>query len=89
MDRNEWEEISRGEVERKKIQLALAMRREKEKMREKERGEEKEGRSASFFLMSTAFRRSEFIGSKIKVRLLDEGYSPRGRDSSYLGLFPP
>ena len=76
-------------MERKKIQLDLALRREKEKMRERERREEEEGRSASFFLMSTAFRRSEFVGSKIKVRLLDEGYSPRGKDSSYLGLFPP
>ena len=35
------------------------------------------------------FRLSEFIGPRIKVRLRDEGWAPRGRDSSYLSYFHP
>ena len=40
-----------------------------------------------FFLSSPAFRRLELIGPRSKVRIFDEGYDPRGRDSSYFGLF--
>ena len=61
------------------------MEKEK-KVREKEG---KEGRSSSFFLQFPTFQRSEFVRPRVKVRLLDEGYAPRGRDSSYFGLYPP
>ena len=40
-----------------------------------------------FFLRSTSFRQSESVGPRSKVRLRDEGYTPRSRDSSYFGLF--
>ena len=66
-------------------------RKEREKEKEKkgrekeERKEDQEGSSSGL----PAFRRSEFFGPKVKVRLLDEGYAPRGRDSFYVGLFPP
>ena len=40
-----------------------------------------------FFLSSSAFRRSELFGQRSKVHIFDEGYAPRGRDSSYIGLF--
>ena len=33
------------------------------------------------------FRRSEILGPRSKVCIFDEGYTPRGRDSSYFGLF--
>ena len=35
------------------------------------------------------FRRSGFMGLRSKIRMFNEGYAPRARDSSYFGLFPP
>ena len=35
------------------------------------------------------FRRSEFVGQRVKVCLRDKGYAPRGRDSSSFGYFHP
>ena len=35
----------------------------------------------------STFRRSELVGPRSKVCIFDEGYSPRGKDSSYFGLF--
>ena len=66
-------------------------RKEREKEKEK-KGREKEERkedpkASSFYLLK--FRRSEFVRLRVKVHLLDEGYTPRGRDSFYFGLFPP
>ena len=55
-------------------------------MREKE-GDE--GRSVASSSDLSAFRRSEFVGPRIKARLLIEGYTPRGRDSSSFGYFHP
>ena len=37
--------------------------------------------------MKSAFRQSELVGPKSKVHIFNEGYTPRGRDSSYFGLF--
>ena len=57
-------------------------KKEREKEREEREREKKEkGKSA--------FRRSELVGPRIKVYIFEEGYDPRGRDSSYFGLFPP
>ena len=33
------------------------------------------------------FRRLELVRVRSKVRIFDDGYSPRGRDSSYFGFF--
>ena len=35
----------------------------------------------------SAFRLSELIGPRSKVRIFDKGYTLRGRDYSYFGLF--
>ena len=63
----------------------------KEKKRKEREGEERErdrGRKGNRRVLSSpAFRRSGLIGPRRKVRLRDEGYAPRGRDSSYFGLF--
>ena len=68
-------------------------REEEKKERKRERKEKKKGKEKGRFETSSSdlsvFRWSEFIGSRVKVRLLDEGYAPRGRDSSSFGLFPP
>ena len=53
-------------------------------MRERERERKK---LTSLFSRSSVFQRSELVGPRSKVRLLDEGYVPRGRDSSYFGYF--
>ena len=47
---------------------------------EREKGEEESFQN--FSLQSTEFRRSEFIGRRTKVHLLDEGYAwvPKTRD---------
>ena len=54
------------------------MEKEK-KLREKE---EEEGRSGSFFLRFPAFRLSEYVGPRVKVRPLNKGYALRGRNFS-------
>ena len=38
-------------------------------------GERKKKKKSNFSLQSTEFRRSEFIGPRTKVHLLDEGYA--------------
>ena len=66
-------------------------RKEREKEKEKkwrEKEERKEDSEASSSGVP-AFRRSKFVRQRVKVRILDEAYAPRGRDSSYVGLFPP
>ena len=67
---------------------------EKKKREKNERKEEKKGKKERkrkeanrFFLSSPMFRQSEFIRPMSKVRLHDEGYSLRGKDPSYFGLF--
>ena len=37
--------------------------------------------------MKSVFRRLELVGPRSKVCIFNEGYAPRGRDSSYFGLF--
>ena len=71
-EKNEREEISSSGQKRKK------------KMREIRRKEERKARKKTdgFFL-----QQSEFVGPRSKVHLRNEGYAPRGRDSSYFGLF--
>ena len=61
----------------------------KKKRKEEEKGGENgEGRTTGgFFLESSAFRWSELVRPRSKVRPHDEGYTPKGRDSSYFGLF--
>ena len=43
---------------------------------------ERKERNSNFSLRSTEFRRSEFVGPRTKVHLLDEGYAwvPKTRD---------
>ena len=55
-------------------------------MREKE-GDE--GRSVASSSDISGFLQSEFVWPRIKARLLNEGYAPRGRDSSSFGYFHP
>ena len=64
-----------GGEEQKKIEKKEGQRKEKERKGER-------GKLASFFLRSPTFRRLELVGPRGKVSLLDEGYAPRGRDSS-------
>ena len=40
-----------------------------------------------FFLSLLAFQRLELVRPRSKVHIFNEGYAPRGRDSSYFGLF--
>ena len=40
-----------------------------------------------FFLSSPVFRLLELVGPRSKVRIFEEDYAPRGRNSSYFGLF--
>ena len=37
----------------------------------------------------SVFRRLGLVGPRSKVCIFNEGYAPRGKDSSYFGLFPP
>ena len=68
-------------------------RERKERNRRKENREwEKKGRERGrkgnrLVLSSSAIQRSGLVRPRSKVRLRDEGYAPRGRDSSSFGLF--
>ena len=89
-----WEFVEGGEnrkgKEKEKGKGGKGKREEKKRESEK-KGREKEGEKeiGVFFLSLPAFRRLELIGPRSKVGKFDEGYAPRGRDSSYFGLFPP
>ena len=71
------EEINSSEEKRK--------REKRERRRKEERKKRKE--TDGFFLQSTAFGQSEFVGTRSKVRLRGKGYTLRSMDSSYFGLF--
>ena len=47
---------------------------EKKKTRRVREGEKREMKNQNFSIRSTEFRRSEFVGPRTKVYLLDEGY---------------
>ena len=61
-------------------------KKNEKKGRENEEWKEDPKASSSDLLV---FRRSEFVGPRVKVYLLNKDYAPRGRNSSYFGLFPP
>ena len=61
-------------------------RKEKNKIRKKIKRKRRKGKRKRRKRKSE-FRRSELVGQRSKVRIFDEGYTPRGRDSSYFGLF--
>ena len=51
---------------------------------EREKEKKKEKKNPNFSLRSMEFCRSEFVGPRMKVNLLDEGYAwvPKTRDSA-------
>ena len=81
--------------------IAILRGREEWKVKEKEKGKgekgkkerEREGRrrkgERKREKRKSAFQWSEIVGPRSKVCIFDEGYAPRGRDSSEFGLFPP
>ena len=71
----------KGEGEKKKEKKI------KEREREKKGREEGVKEISVFFLILSAFQWSKLVGPRSKVCIFDEGYAPRGRDSSYFGLF--
>ena len=82
------ENIKGKEKEKGKGEKGKKEKKRKERKRER-KGREKEGEEEIdvFFLGSPAFRQLKLIGPRSKVRIFNEGYAPRGRDSSYFGLF--
>ena len=62
--------------------------KKKKKKEEKKRDKEGEGGGGGGGgWRKLAFRQSELIRPRSKIRIFEEGYTPRGRDSSYFGLF--
>ena len=59
--------------------------KKEKKIKERERGR----KGNRVFFSSPAFRRSELVEPRSKICIFDEDHAPRGRDSSYFGLFPP
>ena len=79
-----FREISLVETGKKRKKKKRAERKKKGKRKKRKRKRKDVG---GFFLSSSAFQQSEFVEPKSKVCLCDKGSSPRGRDSSYSGLF--
>ena len=69
------------EEERNKNERKEKKKREEKKERKRRKGERKRGTRKS------AFRRLKLVGQRCKVCIFNEGYNPRGTDSSYFGLF--
>ena len=78
----------RKERRRKKERERKERKSRKEKREREKKGREKEGEKEIGVFFSLAFRRLELVGPRSKVYIFDKGYAPRGRDSSYFGLFP-
>ena len=72
---NQFVEEERHKKERKE------KKREEKKERKRRKGERKREKR------KLVFRRSELVGSRSKVCIFDKGYTSRGRDSFYFGLF--
>ena len=70
---------------RKKKKKKRKKKEKKEKRKKKERKRRKRAKKSG--KKKSAFRRSKLIGPRIKVYIFDEGYTPRGRNSFYFGLF--
>ena len=79
-----WEFVeegrSRNGEEEKRKRKDRKAREERKRKRMRRKGERKREKRKS------AFRRSELIGPRSKGCIFDEGYAPRGRNSSYFGL---
>ena len=76
-------------MERNKEKKERKQRKRRKKEREKERKKRKGRRKDVPRLHPLNYRRSDgwsLSGREFKVRLLDEGYAPRGRDSSSFGI---
>ena len=69
--------VGRGREQQKGMEKREKTKRE----RKRRKGERKRGKRKS------VFRGPKLIGLRSKVCIFDEGYTPRGRDSSYFGLF--
>ena len=80
-----WWRKKREERKRKKERNRGRKKIKRKKVRKRERMREYVASSSDL----PAFQRSVFVGPRVKVCLLEEGYAPRIRDYSYLGLFPP
>ena len=76
-----WRSVHRGEEEQKG-----KGKEGKEEMKEKRERRRRKG-ERKMEKWKSAFRRSKLVGLRSKVRTFDEDYTPRGRDSSYFGLF--
>ena len=75
------------EISKEKRKTKRRKKREIEKEKEKKGKENEDPKASSSDL--PAFRLLEFVGLRVNVHLLHEGYAPRGMDSFYFGLFPP
>ena len=76
---NQFVEEESNKKERKEKKKEKKKKKKIERKRRK--GERKRGKRIS------AFRRLELVRPRSKVRIFDEGYTPRSRDSLYFGLF--
>ena len=65
--------VEEGGASRKEKRNGGKERKGKEKRKRKEKKKRKRKEVSGFFLSSLAFRQSELVGSKIKVRRFDKG----------------
>ena len=80
-----WRSVHRGGEEQKRKE---GKRKEKGRIgREKKRKREGEKKGREREKRKLVFRKSKLVGLRSKVHIFDEDYAPRGRDSSYFGLF--
>ena len=78
-----------GEKQREERKEREKEKKEKRKRMRRKGERNREGKEDRQLRPLSAFRQSEFVGKRVKVCLRDEGYAPRGRDSSSFGYFHP
>ena len=85
--RRREEQKRKGEGKRKGRERKEREEKKRERGRRKRERKKEKRKSTCSSLAPPVFRRSELVGQRSKVHIFDEGYAPRGRDSSYIGLF--
>ena len=81
-----WERFVEAGSNKKEKEGKKRRGKERKEREENKREREEEEREREMEKRKTVFRRSKLVKPRSKVHIFEEGCTPRGRDSSYLGF---
>ena len=76
-----WDFVEEGGSIKEEKEKRKGKKEKKEREMRRRKGKRKREKK------KLVFQQSEFVGPRSKGFIFDEGYAPRGKDSSYFGLF--